>query len=137
MTLLADRLFDLPLYVSESLIGLFTTIIIVYFARLELLCAARPLILKLLNWPRLVFLGTFSYSIYLFHSPLLGLINLLTLDLPLAANLRLALMLGVAVPLTVLASYGFYLLVERHFLSGHQRKPRVPTARAEALHPAP
>lgn len=120
-TFLGDRLEVLPSYASESLVGLFVTVIVVYFARLETLGAPRPLVLRFLNWPGVVFLGAFSYSVYLIHSPLLGLFNLLTLELPLASDARLLLMLTVAVPLALLASFGFYWLVERHFLSGHQR----------------
>ena len=133
-TLLGDRLLELPQYVSEPLVGLFVTTIVAYFALLEVEGAPRPFVLRLLNWPSVVFLGAFSYSIYLIHSPLLGLFNLLTLELPLAPDLRLLLMLAVAVPLAILCSYVFYLLVERHFLSGHQRALKDSTATAEPLH---
>ncbi len=121
VTLLADRLTPAPQWATESLIGLFVTMIVVYFARLEASGSPRPFALRFLNQPKGVFLGAFSYSIYLIHSPLLGLFNLLTLELALPSDLRLVLRLTVAVPLAIVCSYGFYWLVERHFLSGHQR----------------
>lgn len=134
-TLLAERFLGLPRYASESLIGVFVTVIIVYLSLIEVRGTTRPLALRVLNWPSLVFLGAVSYSIYLYHSPLLALINLLTLDLSMGSDLRLTLMFVVAVPLVLLVSYGFYLLVEQHFLNGHQRELRRSTPQGELLKP--
>jgi peptidoglycan/LPS O-acetylase OafA/YrhL len=82
----------------------------------------------LLESRALVALGGFSYSIYLIHNPIQGLINLETLDIPMSADARLAMMLGLATPLALLCSYAFYVLVERRCIRMKERS--VPAARA-------
>jgi peptidoglycan/LPS O-acetylase OafA/YrhL len=72
--------------------------------------------------PALVRIGLFSYSIYLVHSPLLALMNLWTLRLHMATGERFAMMLVIAAPIAVAASYVFHLAVERRFLTSHQQK---------------
>ena len=77
--------------------------------------AAPSPLRRLLNAPAVAGLGAFSYSVYLLHTQLLGLFNLLTLPWPLSSDLRLLLMLGAGLPLAVLASYLFYRVAERPF----------------------
>lgn len=130
-SLLAAKHFALPDYLAETLVGLAVCTLTVYYALAEVRGAkvqggTKPFGLGFLGRPRVVFLGAFSYSIYLIHSPLLGLLNLWTLELPLSSDLRLLLMLTVGVPLALLCSYVFYALVERHFLTGHQRALQRP-----------
>ena len=109
----------LPTYLTETVLGLTVAAGLVYYTLLETRPGPRPAapspLRRLLNARAVVGLGAFSYSLYLLHSPLLGLFNLLTLSWPLASDLRLVLMLGVALPLAVLASYGFYQVAERPF----------------------
>jgi peptidoglycan/LPS O-acetylase OafA/YrhL len=63
-----------------------------------------------------MFLGAISYSLYLFHVPLLMLLyrGLETLDL--GAGLRLSTMVAVGMPLAVLLGWGAYRLFERPFM---------------------
>ena len=68
---------------------------------------------RLLESRALLMLGTFSYSIYLIHNPIQGLINLELLKVNMSADTRLAIIVGVATPFAILCSYVFYLLVER------------------------
>ncbi|MBF4618802.1 acyltransferase [Clavibacter sp. VKM Ac-2873] len=65
-------------------------------------------------------LGLVSYSVYLVHSPFLALGNLLLLPLGLPTGAHAALMLLVVAPLAVAAGFGFFQLVERHFLNTRQ-----------------
>lgn len=66
-------------------------------------------------------LGLFSYSIYLLHSPLLGLANLLLLPLDLPLMVQWLVMTFVVVPVDIAICYGFFLLVESRFLNSRQR----------------
>lgn len=66
-------------------------------------------------------LGLFSYSIYLLHSPLLALANLLLLPIAMPIEARWALMTFVVAPVAVGVCYGFFRLVESHFLNSRQR----------------
>ena len=119
----------LPTYLNETLVGSGVCLGLVHYALREQ-AERRSGLLEVLRHPKIVFLGTFSYSLYLIHSPLLGLFNLLTLELPLSSDLRLLLMLAVALPLAVGASYLFYRIVERRALPGHLRSGRDSTGRA-------
>ena len=92
--------------------------------------------LKALSWRPLTFLGTFAYSLYLLHVPLLLGVQTLLFShgshfaSPLAGLPRLAKfawLTAVGVPIVVAASYLFFLAFERPFLN---------TRRAEA-HAAP
>jgi peptidoglycan/LPS O-acetylase OafA/YrhL len=67
-------------------------------------------------------LGLFSYSIYLIHSPLLAWLNLATLHIEMPAGAHLAVIAGLGIPMAVAASYVFYLVVERRFMSGHMAR---------------
>jgi peptidoglycan/LPS O-acetylase OafA/YrhL len=77
---------------------------------------------KLFQSRPLMHLGLFSYTIYLIHSPLLALANLLLVswDVPLLANW--AMMTFVAVPLVLVASWGMFLCVEQRFLNSRQKR---------------
>jgi peptidoglycan/LPS O-acetylase OafA/YrhL len=68
----------------------------------------------------LKFLGLISYSIYLIHSPLLALGNLLLLPLGLSIELRYLAMMLAIVPITLFLAWLFYFLVERHFQNSRQ-----------------
>lgn len=87
----------------------------------------------------LVICGTFAYSIYLCHFPLLGTTHrLLAPHLgglsPLMQFWAYAL---VSLPCVLAASYLFFLLFERPFLNTHKHEPPAETARDAALAPAP
>ncbi|WOF21801.1 acyltransferase [Microbacterium betulae] len=77
---------------------------------------------RVFEWRPLVNTGLWSYSIYLIHSPLLALANLLLIPLALPTLAHWLSMVFVALPLALVASYGFFLLVERHFTTSHQKR---------------
>lgn len=92
---------------------------------------------KFLNYKPLVFLGTFAYSIYLIHAPLLQIFWQYVFtplhDKPLAMFAALAI---VGTPIIVGLSYLFFLLCERPFL-GKGKKNRESSVSETALQPAP
>jgi peptidoglycan/LPS O-acetylase OafA/YrhL len=62
-------------------------------------------------------LGLFSYSIYLIHAPIIGVLNKYLIgSLGISALAKFGLLLVVAVPLVLLLSYAFHLLFEAPFL---------------------
>ena len=76
-------------------------------------------LLKMLSWKPLVFIGTFSYSIYLIHIPLLGLAGgglhrIKALNSPVLLPTVLFL---VMFPAIIALAYVFHLLFERPFLN--------------------
>jgi len=98
--------------------------------------AVRSLALRLFQSRGLVWLGTFSCSLYLVHDPMLALLHLLLRSLPLSAPALLFLMYGLGIPLSVATSYVFYLLIERRFMPGRPRT-EAEAGRAAAISPAP
>jgi peptidoglycan/LPS O-acetylase OafA/YrhL len=107
---------DEHLWIVEPLIGAGVAASLV-----SLVEAPASRVRDMLAHRRVVGLGLFSYSIYLIHSPIIGWCNLATHNVDMPIGLRFTMLLLVAVPLAIGISFGFYLLVEKRFLSGHQR----------------
>jgi len=105
---------------SETLIGIAIALGLMWLAQGSL-AGKRTWLHNVLEARFLVWVGLWSYSLYLIHSPLLGLSNLLLLPLGLSTSAQLVLMLGVALPLSGALAYVFHLLVERHFMTSHQK----------------
>lgn len=96
-----------------------------------LAAASRPgsnVLANVFSWPPLVAMGTFSYSFYLIHAPLLQLLwqyVLVPLHLSLEAMLASLLSLGFIV--VALVSYGFFRLFEAPFMRSPSAIPVVKT----------
>ena len=93
-----------------------------------LLAAARPSspIRRALEWRPLVWIGGFSYSLYLIHAPLLQVIWQYGLHpLHLSDMATYLLLLVVGGPLIVLTAWGFWRLCERPFLNSRVTSKRV------------
>lgn len=85
------------------------------------LSSGTPRAALLLQSRPMMFLGLISYSIYLFHSPILGLFNLLLLPLHMPTVMLYLLVTFVGLPLAVGVAYLMFWLVERRFLNSRQR----------------
>jgi peptidoglycan/LPS O-acetylase OafA/YrhL len=104
---------------SDALVGATTATALVHYTKCAAVAGAapRPFALRLLESRPLVFLGRFSYSLYLSHLPVVALCYFALRALPLSPGAQMAAMLATAVPLSLLVAYGFFLGVERHFLA--------------------
>jgi peptidoglycan/LPS O-acetylase OafA/YrhL len=131
---LARHMWQTDIYVGIAAISL-----IIYCARWhnEPTARPRPLILKLLEARWAVMLGVFSYSLYLIHAPLLGMLHLFLRPYHIAPLPLLALHELIGVPCSLLFAYGFFLLFERPFLNTRRRETFTETAHDAALAPAP
>lgn len=122
-----------------------------HFARLDflvgcislclLVSASRPHpnpVSRCLSWRPLVFIGTFSYSLYLIYAPLLQVVwQYLVHPLHLGDRMTLALMIVLGGPLIVGIAYLFFLVCERPFLTTRRNETPAEVARDVALSPAP
>ena len=99
------------------------------FAACLLVAASRGGVLqRALSGRPLVFTGSFAYSLYLIHFPLVQMEWLYVIrPLHLGPAFSLALHWLLGIPLCVLAAYGFHLAFERPFMS----KPGQPAPRTE------
>ena len=86
----------------------------------------KPLESKFAIW-----LGAISYSLYLFHGPLLMLLHRLIEPQHLTAGVRLAAMMGAGVPLTLLAGWIGYRVFERPFMGQAKRVSAEKTAQPD------
>jgi GT2 family glycosyltransferase/peptidoglycan/LPS O-acetylase OafA/YrhL len=93
-------------------------------------CEGDTRLRRALSFRPLIFVGSFSYSLYLVHAPLLQVVWQYGLHpLGLGTSATFVLLAVVGVPLVVAASYLFFLLCERPFLStrrGARRGSGVP-----------
>jgi peptidoglycan/LPS O-acetylase OafA/YrhL len=72
---------------------------------------------KALSWHPLVFVGTFAYSIYLIHAPVLQIISqYLVLPMNLSQPLNLLSMIILGISINLLVSYLFFILAEKPYL---------------------
>ena len=106
-----------PPYVSDYGVGLWSVCLLIATSR------PRTWLNAGFSWKPIVFLGTFAYSIYLIHFPLLRLFwQYLLLPFNLSAQVTFAWLVVLAVPLTIGLSYLFFLGAERPFLT---RRPKA------------
>lgn len=71
-----------------------------------------------LSWRPLAFLGTFAFSLYLIHAPVLSLLdNAIVRGSGLGPTESFWLLLVIGLPVAYAASYGFFLVAERPFLT--------------------
>ena len=93
---------------------------------------------RVFAWPPLVFIGTYAYSIYLIHAPLLQIIwQYVVHPMQLSPNGQLLFMEIVGVPVAVATAYPFFLLFERPFLVARKNESMSQVAQDAAVSPAP
>ncbi len=97
---------------------------------------ARIVPARLLSARPVVFLGTFSYSLYLIHAPLVDLVGIL-LKRAHAGPLASVLVWALVVIAVVALAYGFYRLFERPFMSASFRRAMQRRLRKNDAGPTP
>jgi peptidoglycan/LPS O-acetylase OafA/YrhL len=108
-------------WLSETILGFVVALALVWLAQRSLV-GSKTFAHRVLESKFLVWIGTWSYSAYLIHSPLLGLGNLLLLPLGMPLWLHFVVMVLVVLPLALTCAYGFHVVVERRFMTGHQSR---------------
>ena len=83
----------------------------------------ESLLKRILCWKPLTFCGTFAYSIYLIHAPLLQVISqYLLMPLNLSPLMELVFLVMMGLPIILLMSYLFFGWCERPFLAKKQMR---------------
>jgi len=130
---------DWYLWLPDLLVGAAFALFFVAAHRSERILPAR-----VLSTRPLVFVGTFSYSLYLIHAPLVDFVGALLWRVHATAAVSAAAWLAL-IPLVIAAAYAFYRVFERPFLSAGfrraidadvQRTARAPHPAAFATEPA-
>jgi peptidoglycan/LPS O-acetylase OafA/YrhL len=110
--------------IMDILIGILFAFILF---NLSLIQSSNPQsgVLKLLLWKPLAWIGTFSYSLYLIHSPILQLISTYLLSrVNSSISTKSYLLIVIGTSLAIIISYFFHLLFERPFFKSHA-KPKI------------
>lgn len=71
---------------------------------------------RLLHWSPLVFVGHFSYSLYLIHDPILRLVCTIGESLHISPLMQNVAAFAVGVPAAIASGYLLFLTVEKHFI---------------------
>jgi peptidoglycan/LPS O-acetylase OafA/YrhL len=86
-------------------------------------------------WRPLLFLGTFSYSFYLIHLPILDLVA--SFARPTMSDPQIVALCGAGVAVALVVAYGFYLAVERPFMTQYRRQGDAESLRSTAVREIP
>ena len=110
-------------WISELLVGAAAVSLIAAYARLLIQGTAKPLPLglRLLSSRWATSLGTFSYSIYLVHFPVIYTADMILRSLHAPFPIRFAVLFAGAVPLAVALAYLFHLAFERRFMTEFEK----------------
>ncbi len=135
---ITDTQFFISQEIKDVLIGIFSAFFLFFCAVSNQPNNQISWIVRFLNWQPLVFIGSFSYSLYLIHPPLLQILSQYVLEpfhLRLFTNTCLLLVFGA--PIIVFISYLFFLLFERPFLNSGKRTNILATEINAVHNPAP
>jgi peptidoglycan/LPS O-acetylase OafA/YrhL len=122
-----------PIAASDFVAGIAATSLLVQVA-----VSPQSLTSKILSWKPLVFIGTFAYSIYLIHAPIIQMsYQYIIHPLQLSSVETLIAQGIVGVTLTIGFSYLFFLAFERPFIVKRRKETLAEVARDTALSPAP
>jgi peptidoglycan/LPS O-acetylase OafA/YrhL len=82
---------------------------------------------RVFSWKPLVFVGTFSYSFYLVHAPVLQLLwQYVLTPAKIEPDAMFAFYLTIGLSVTLVASYAFFLMLEQRFLRKPSRHATAP-----------
>lgn len=120
---------DAALWIPDVALGAAIALFFIAAARDERFLPARLLALR-----PVVLLGTFSYSLYLIHAPLVDVLGAYLRRVHASAGVSAAAWSALLVAVVILA-YGFYRVFERPFLSSGFRKAMEIETAPGAQHP--
>ncbi len=122
------RRLGLDIWINESFFGLAAACLFIYCTEFLISGKKPPLILRLFEHPWAIALGTFSYSLYLIHGPVLVLVRYFLFHLQMSPTMFAVISYVAGVAISVLVAYLFYLAFERPFMSGSLKKRKIKDA---------
>jgi peptidoglycan/LPS O-acetylase OafA/YrhL len=114
-------------WIADPIIGVATMCLLVYCTKFLIASQSgrAPVAFNIMNSGWAVAFGTFSYSIYLIHYPLMIFFWNVMMQFQMSSLARAGVMLAIYFPLSLVVSYLFHLAFERHFVPGHLHQKRA------------
>ncbi|MBD2664720.1 acyltransferase family protein [Richelia sinica] len=119
------RRLGLHIWINQSFAGLAFACLIIYLTKSIMENKQPPLALQILQHPWAIALGTFSYSLYLTHGPVLVFVRYGLFYLPLSPDMFAAASYVVGTAISLIVAYWFYLFCERPFMSNFLKQRKI------------
>ncbi|AFY42557.1 acyltransferase [Nostoc sp. PCC 7107] len=122
------RRLGLHIWINQSFAGL--AFACLFIALTKSIVEGKPpsLVLRILEHPLAIALGTFSYSLYLTHGPVLVFVRYFLFYLPISPDMFAAASYLLGTAMSLIIAYWFYLFFERPFMSNFLKKRKVKDA---------
>ncbi|MDF5724802.1 MAG: acyltransferase [Rhizonema sp. PD37] len=117
----------LETWIYDYICGLTAACVLIYCTK----CVnegKKSLILQLFEAPWAIALGAFSYSLYLTHAVIITVLGHFLLNFQMSPVKFISILCVVALPLSLVIAYLFYLIFEKPFLSNFLKKRKVKDA---------
>lgn len=118
----------LHIWINQSFFGLAVACLFISFTKSIVEDKQLPFLLRFLQHPIFIALGTFSYSLYLTHGPVLVFVRYVLFYLPISPDMFAAASYLLGTVLSLIIAYWFYLFFERPFMSNFLKKRKVKDA---------
>ncbi|KAF3891082.1 MULTISPECIES: acyltransferase family protein [Nostocales] len=119
------RKLELHIWIGQTFFGLAAACLFIYCTKFLMQGKQLPFVLRFLQHPWAIALGTFSYSLYLTHGPVLVFVRYFLFYLPISPELFAAASYIVGVAMSLITAYLFYWAFERPFMSGFMKKHQL------------
>ncbi|MBD2692553.1 acyltransferase family protein [Anabaena catenula] len=122
------RQLELHIWINQTFAGLAFACLFISLTKSIIEDKKPSLILRILQHPLAIALGTFSYSLYLIHGPVLVLVRYFLFYLPISPDMFAAGSYLLGTVMSLIIAYWFYLFFERPFMSSFLKKRKVKDA---------
>ncbi|QXE23176.1 acyltransferase 3 [Richelia sinica FACHB-800] len=119
------QILGIDVWICETFAAMAAACLIIYCSQIVIENKTRPFILRLFEHTWLLTLGSFSYSLYLTHGPIVTLVRHWLISLQLSPVLFTAMHYLLSVGLSLLFAYLFYLRFEKPFISHSSKVVRT------------
>ncbi|ARV59959.1 acyltransferase [Nostocales cyanobacterium HT-58-2] len=118
----------LPIWIGQSFLGIAAACLFIYCSKFASNGKKLPGVLAVFEHPWAIALGTFSYSLYLTHGPVLVLVRYFLFSLNMTPFMFAATSYLMGTAVSLLVAYWFYLIFERPFMSNFSKKRKLENA---------
>jgi peptidoglycan/LPS O-acetylase OafA/YrhL len=122
------RQLGLHIWINQSFAGLAFACLFISLTKPIIEGKEPSLVLQILQHPWAIALGTFSYSLYLIHGPVLVFVRYFLFYLPISPDMFAAASYLLGTVMSLIIAYWFYLFFERPFMSSFLKKRKVKDA---------